>query len=101
MAAIEAARAKAADAESIGIRKITIVPMQIENVLRILRVTTKKFPTDEIRVRWEINSWAVEVALARLGDRQLTTEEQREVWNCTRMRHKVDWPDWWEVGVSK
>lgn len=71
--------------------------MQIENVLRELGIAVKKFPADEKRVKWEINPWAVEAAFARLGDRQLTTEEQREVWNCTRMRHKVQWPEWWTV----
>jgi Family of unknown function (DUF5681) len=97
LSAIEAARAKNAEMKSIGVTKIVLVPMQIECVLRTLGMTTKKFPTDEERVRWEINPWALEAALGRLGDRQLTIEEQREVWNCTRMPHKVQWPDWWTV----
>ncbi len=97
LAAIETARAKVSEIGGTGITKIVMVPMQIECVLRTLGLATKKFPTDKKRVRWEINPWAVEAALARLGDRQLTKTEQREVWSCTRMRHKVKWPDWWTV----
>jgi len=97
LAALETARATNADAEGLGIRKIVIVPMQIECLLRTLGIAIKKYPTDKDRVCWEINPWAVEAALDRLGDRQLTEVEQREVWDCTRMRHKVKWPDWWTV----
>nr|WP_298930342.1 DUF5681 domain-containing protein [uncultured Erythrobacter sp.] len=97
LAAIETARAKTEDVQRSGVSKIVSVPMQVECVLRTLGIATKKYPMDEKRVRWEINPWAVEAALARLGDRQLTEVEQREVWNCTRMPHKVTWPDWWTV----
>lgn len=38
-------------------------------------------------------------ALARLDSRQLTEEEQREVWKNTRTPHKVNWPDWWTVST--
>ncbi|WP_234035767.1 DUF5681 domain-containing protein [Erythrobacter insulae] len=97
LAAIETARVKSADAEGLGIKKFVIVPIQIECVLRTLGMATKKFPTDKKRVRWEINPWAVEATLARLGDRQLTEAEQRKVWSCTRVPHKVNWPGWWTV----
>ena len=97
LAAIEIARAKTEHVHGSTVSKIIIVPMQIECVLRTLGIATKKYPMDEKRVRWEINPWAVETALGRLGDRQLTETEQREVWNCTRMPHKVRWPEWWTV----
>jgi hypothetical protein len=42
-----------------------------------------------------IEPWLVEAALARFGERQLTAEEQREVWGSTRTPHKVKWPVWW------
>lgn len=54
-----------------------------------------KYPTDEARVRWELYLWIVEAALARLGDRTLCLDEQREIWNATRAPHKVRWPGWW------
>ena len=39
--------------------------------------------------------WLVEAALARLGSRVLTAEEQREVWGATHTPNKVRWPPWW------
>ena len=48
-------------------------------------------------MRWQLNPWIVEAALARLGDRRLTQGEQREVWQATRTPHKVQWPHWWSV----
>lgn len=97
LAAIEAARAKTSDAQSNVASCIVLVPMQIECVLRRLGMAIKKYPMDEKRVRWKINPWPVQAALARLGDRQLSEDEQREVWNCTRMPHKIAWPGWWKA----
>ena len=97
LAAIETARVKNTAIENPGITKIVMVPMQTECVLRTLAITIKKYPADEKRVRWEINPWAIEAALGRLGDRRLTQAEQREVWKCTRTPHKVAWPEWWAV----
>ena len=97
LTAIESARANTEQTQGVGITKIVIVPMQTECVLRSLGIATKKYPQDEKRVRWEINPWAVEAALSRLGDQQLNEAEQREVWNCTRTPHKVAWPDWWTM----
>ncbi|KPF61833.1 DUF5681 domain-containing protein [Porphyrobacter sp. AAP60] len=96
--AIERARASRPDNTQ---RITTIVLTAIENgtdaILEPLGLAIKKYPTDESRVRWEINPWIVQAALERLGDRQLTQDEQREVWEATRTPHKVDWPDWWMV----
>ncbi len=94
-AALETARAKNTDLQDQGISKIVLTGFEIECVLRDLGIATKKYPMDEKRVRWEINPWAVETALARMGERQLTTAEQREVWSNTRTPHKVAWPEWW------
>ena len=49
----------------------------------------------EARVCWELNTWIVEAALARLGGGRLSVDEQREIWNATRTPHKVRWPEWW------
>lgn len=97
LAAIETARAKRGGDQGIETLRIKLVGMGIEVVLGSLGMGVKKFPLDEERVRWEINPWVVEVALARLGNRQLTPAEQREVWDNTRTPHKVSWPDWWSV----
>ena len=95
--AIETARAKRSGQQGAEPLNIVLVFWAIECVLRTLGAAVKKFPMDEKRVRWEINPWAVEAALARLGERKLTEAEQREVWNCTRMPHKVTWPEWWTL----
>ncbi|HTN15454.1 MAG TPA: DUF5681 domain-containing protein [Sphingomonadaceae bacterium] len=40
--------------------------------------------------------WLVEAALARLGERRLTREEQRKVIRHTARASSVNWPSWWE-----
>ncbi|GAA5048047.1 hypothetical protein GCM10023208_04860 [Erythrobacter westpacificensis] len=47
--------------------------------------------------RYLFRPWLIELALSRLGNRQLTIEEQKEVMRSTSCRRKVNWPDWWEV----
>ena len=42
-----------------------------------------------------LEPWIVEAALARLGKRRLTLEEQEMVLAATRTPMKVRWPDWW------
>lgn len=46
---------------------------------------------------YKLNPWIVEAALARLGSRQLSIEEQRTVVAATRTSAKVRWPDWWSI----
>lgn len=53
------------------------------------------YPTDKNRVRLMLKPWIVEAALARLGDRRLSPQEQRTVLASTRTPEKVRWPDWW------
>lgn len=97
--AIEAARAARGDDKVTGITKIVIssVGNGADSILERLGMTKLKYPTDKARARFELNPWIVEAALARLGSRRLSKEEQREVWNATRAPHKVDWPDWWVI----
>jgi Family of unknown function (DUF5681) len=45
-----------------------------------------------------LEPWLVEAALARLGDRRLTSDEQLTVVKAARTPHKVKWPEWWTVG---
>ena len=44
-----------------------------------------------------LEPWLVEAAIARLGARRLTPEQQRAVVKATRTPHKVKWPDWWST----
>jgi hypothetical protein len=47
--------------------------------------------------RMMLEPWLVEAALARLGERRLSPDEQSEIMRATRTSHRVRWPDWWEV----
>lgn len=96
--AIEAARAaRGDDVESLSVIILSPIKSGADAILGPLGIAKLKYPTDKARVRWELNPWIVEAALARLGSRRLNKEEQRKVWNATRMRQKVNWPDWWVV----
>lgn len=53
--------------------------------------------TDKERVRMMLNPWIVEAALARLGNRRLSVDEQRVVVESTRTPQKVSWPEWWTI----
>lgn len=98
--AIERARA-VCEGDAQGPSKVILsaVSSGADAILQSLGIAVKKYPKDKHRVRWELNPWIVEAALERVGDQQLTREEQREVWNATRIPHKVQWPEWWEVGL--
>lgn len=94
--AIEKARAsRGEDLPVVSKIIINVVGDGVDAVIGTLGITHRKYPTDEARVRWELNPWIVEAALARFGTRKLTVEEQREVWNNPRTAQKVSWPEWW------
>lgn len=95
LAAIEAARASRSPPGSDEVLRIIIIAYGVGCVVRILGLGIKRNPLDKQRVRWELNPWIVEAALARLGSRQLSEEEQREVYGVTRTPDKVNWPEWW------
>ncbi len=46
-----------------------------------------------------LEPWLVEQALARLGGRRLTAEQQSVVVSATRTPWKVRWPPWWEASL--
>ena len=96
--AIEKARAARTD-NAPALRKIIFSMMGdgIDAILEPLGIARRRYPADEHRVRWELQPWVVQAALARLGNRRLTEEEQREVWDNTCTPGKVNWPDWWTV----
>ena len=46
---------------------------------------------------YRLKPWIVQAALERLGNRQLTADQQRTVFAATHSPEKVIWPDWWSV----
>jgi uncharacterized protein DUF5681 len=91
MAAIEQAKAS-------GFLRKQVEPLEI-------RWMAVSFALEELRMartvdretaKVKLEPWLVEAALARLGDRRLTIEDQREVVRATRTPWKVKWPDWWD-----
>ena len=94
--AIEAARDVRQDtSHRISAVIMTVVDSGADSIFSRLGIAKLKYPTDEARVRWELNPWAIEAALARLGDKRLTYAEQKEVWDAARTPDKVQWPKWW------
>lgn len=71
-------------------------PGSVNNGLMALRMA-KKLDRYRPTARMAIEPWLVEEALERLGDRQLSREEQAKVVRATRTPKKVRWPDWWKV----
>lgn len=96
--AIEMAQAARANNGTGPIKLIwSFVGSGADAIIGTLGIATRKYPTDENRVRWHLNPWIVEAALERLGQKRLTEAEQRTVWNATHTPLKVKWPDWWAV----
>lgn len=98
MEAIETAKSeRAAEAD----RMITFVtvyvsPGSVTTALEPLRMA-KKLDPYRTTARMALEPWIVEAALARMGDRRLSPEEQATVVKATRTPSKVRWPEWWEV----
>lgn len=103
LAAIEAARAVRGAAGEDGVHQIVrrgVDPRYATTGILALRMAVKIDPYRPT-ARMMIEPWLVEAALTRLGERQLTLEEQAEVWFSTRTPRKVTWPDWWERDVDR
>jgi hypothetical protein len=71
-------------------------PGSVSSAVERLRIGTK---LDRYRetARILLESWIVEAALARFGEKQLTPAEQEIVLKATRTPTKVRWPNWWVV----
>ncbi len=98
-AAIEKARSARGARGAGGITtivKTVVAPGSVNPALEPLRMARK---LDRYRqsVRMVLEPWLVEEALARLGDRRLSRDEQAKVVRVVRTPTKVRWPDWWEI----
>jgi hypothetical protein len=73
-----------------------VAPGSVSTSVECLRMGTK---LDRYRetARMMLEPWIVEAALARFGEKQLTSEEQEVVLTATQTPTKVRWPDWWVV----
>jgi hypothetical protein len=96
--AIETARAKVTpEGSTVDVIRICWMGSGVNSILDTLGMGIKRHPLDEKKVRWELNPWIVDAALARLGSRHLNDEEQLEVLRVTRTPETVKWPNWWTV----
>jgi len=93
--AIEAARMRRGPSDAIDAIRIVLMSQTIGCAMSLLGLGVKLNPLNADKVRWELHSWIVEAALARLGERRLSEDEQRIVLQVTRMPEKVNWPTWW------
>lgn len=75
---------------------VSVAPGSVNSAMGPLRMAKKLDPYRKT-ARMALEPWLVEAALARLGDRRLTLEEQQIVVKAARTPWKVNWPDWWEV----
>ncbi len=100
MAAIEgAAEQQGSDAAQIDTIILDFVrPGSVNAALEPLRMARKLDPYRPT-ARMMLESWLVEAALARLGPRRLTRDEQTVVLRATRLPHNVVWPNWWEADL--
>lgn len=95
LAALETARASIPSKEAIDILRVIIVSFGPSLCLDSTGFGVKTNATDKDKVRWHLKSWIIDAALARFGDRQLTLDEQREVWDVAYRPRDVRWPEWW------
>jgi len=98
LAAIEEARGRRPSNEGQNLTLVwkAVSPGSVGCALDALRMA-HKLNRDSEQARYQLQPWIVEAALARLGSRQLSAEEQQTVIDATRTPHKVNWPSWWSV----
>jgi len=96
LAAIEAARARRGGDQAQVMRLIwkCVTPGSVGCSIEPLGMAVKLNRYSD-NPRFQLKPSIVEAALARLGNRRLTAEEQRTVVESTQTPQKVSWPDWW------
>jgi hypothetical protein len=82
--------------EKLTIVRWMVAPGSVTMALLPLRMAKLLNPSKE-HAKVLLEPWLVKAALDRLGDRQLTVDEQRTVFAATRTPYKVYWPEWWVV----
>lgn len=97
MAAIEEAQARRGPAEDDTLTVIIWQGVSVGSVNSALENLRAATTMDRYRetARLAFEPWLVELALAKMADRQLTPAEQSTVWKSTRTPWKVRWPEWW------
>jgi hypothetical protein len=97
MAAIEEARSRRGQEHDDQVTVIILKPVSTGSVNSALEKLNAAVTLDPYRetAHLALQPWLVELALARMGDRQLSPDEQRAVWKATRTPWKVCWPPWW------
>ena len=96
LTAIENARAaRTGSGADVGTIRIQFRTFGLCCIVEDLGIGVRLHPTDKNRVRLMLKPWIVEAALARVGSRRLTIEEQQIVLESTRTPEKVCWPEWW------
>ncbi len=95
LAALSTARASQPSEKAIDILRVIISAVGPSLCLDTLGFGVKTNAADKDKVRWHLKSWVIDAALARLGDRRLTIEHQREVWNVAYWPSDLRWPEWW------
>ena len=95
LAAIEEARAKRGGSQADEVLRVIIRAFGLGSAIGDLGIAIKRNRLNKDKVRWELQPWIIEAALDRLGQKQLTVQEQREVWSNARTPEKVRWPEWW------
>lgn len=71
-------------------------PGDLRHAVRALQIAVMLDPYRP-SARLVLETWIIEEALARLGDKQLTFEQQQVVVSAARAPHKVRWPEWWSA----
>lgn len=77
------------------LRRVIVAPGSVTSALEALRMANKLHRYRKT-AKMMLRPWLVEMALARLGGRRLTIEQQKEVVRATRTPWRVRWPEWWE-----
>lgn len=72
-----------------------VYPGSVNGALEPLRIARKLDPYRPT-ARMMIEPWIVEEALARLGERRMSRDEQEIILKAARTPDKVKWPAWWE-----
>ena len=98
LAAIEAARASRAKQTEHTNFRILFRFSGLCFASEMLGMAVRRNPTSKEHVRAYLRPWVVDAALARLADRQLTSEQQRVVIASVQHPEKVNWPAWWTEG---